>query len=293
MKQLHILIVTASLVLCLILAASPARAQEEEFEPTKADVYREQGVTIVLPEQWEPFSFVDEQGNRAGYLVEVWQAWAKHNGIDVRYEYRDAPGALESMASNATDIHGGFHFDGQDEVLDLADAVHSQTSLLVIREDGEFDCGNVMSGGSVGMADYANAIQMAEAMYPGVKFVVYSDAKTAIMALVNGEVDGLSVGYPSLAQLDEEIPILDKLDICRTLFFHEVYVGVQKGQIELLELVNDGMNAIPAEEMQQITERWFLTAERPKLDWKEAVRPAAIAFLIIVGIVVLWLRKRG
>lgn len=277
---------------CIVLAATFSHA-EEPLEPTSADVYREQGVTIVLPDDWKPFSFVDASGERTGYLMDLWRAWAAHSEIDVRFEFKGEQDALESMANNATDILGGLYYsDDHAEFFDHAGSVYSSTSLLAIRDDGSVDCANVLSDGAVGIVDDANTKQLAEGLYPDSNMVMYPDAKRAISAIMNGEVDGIAIGYPHLALADKEQSVLEKLNICRTLFYHEVYAGVQKGETELLTLVSDGLNEIPADELKQIKGQWFLTAERPKPKWLGALLPAAVALILIVGIVVLWFRRR-
>ncbi len=283
-------------ILSIVLAAPLCHAEEspEPPEPISADVYREEGVTVVLPDAWKPFSFVDESGTRTGYLVELWQAWASQTGIAVRYEYKGLPEAFKDMANNATEIHGGLRFaEEHTEFLDYAEAVRSAPSVLVIKDDGPFDCANILSEGTVGIVDEAHTKQLAAGIYPDVKVVAFPDEKAVINALMTDAVEGIAVGYPHLAAMDAETPIMEELNICRTFLYHEVYAAVQKDQIELLALVDNGMAEIPADQMKQITERWFLTGERPKPDWLMAAFPAAIAFIGIVVIVILWLRRRG
>lgn len=279
-------------IVCLILAATICRA-EEEFEPTKAEMYRAEGVTVVLPDDREPFSFMDADGKRTGYLPELWQAWAKHNGIEVRYEFMDDAAALEAMAANATDIHGGLRYDGDNiEMFDYADSVHSATSVLAIREDGDVDCSTAMAHGTIAIVDEPQVNRMAHGKYPSTRFFGYADEAGAITAFLDGKTDGVVVGYPHLAKMDEATSVLGGLKICRTVFYYEIYAGVQKGQVELLELVNTGLSNIPAEELSRIESRWFLTAERPKPKWLVASLPAAVAFIMLLTIAVMWVRRR-
>lgn len=283
---------TTIFLLCLLLTATITHA-EEEIEPISADLYRADGITIVLPADWKPFSFINEAGERTGYLPELWRAWSKHSEIDVRFEYMDEEKALESMANNATDIQGGLYYtDDHIETLDHAGSVYSTTSLLTILKDGDVDCANVLSAAKVGIVDNLNAIKLAEDLYPSTTIVTYREAQQAIPALLDGTVKGVAVGYPQLAELETQQPVLDKLKICRTLFYHEVYAQVQKGQTELLTLIDEGMSAIPSQEKSEIEKRWFLVGERPKPKWLAASLPAAVTVVLIIGFAVMWVRKR-
>jgi len=279
--------------ICFIVLTATLCGAEEPLEPTSADVYREQGVTVVLPVEWKPFSFVDEAGERTGYLFDLWTAWAKHAEIDVRFEFKNEQDALQSMADNATEIHGGLRYtDEHAETLDYTDSVQSSTSVLAIREDGSVSCADAMSHGKIGLVDEPDTVRMMEGKYPNSRLFGYADERRVITAFMDGKVDGVVVGYPYLVEMDKEQPVLDTLNICRTLLYHEVYAGVQKDQTELLALVNDGLSDIPAEEFKQIEKRWFLTAEKPKPKWLAASLPAVVVVVLMIGIVVVWIRRR-
>lgn len=278
---------------CFILVASLCHASEEEPEPTEASVYREKGVTVILPEMWEPYCFADESGERTGYLVQMWRAWSEQSGIDVRFEFMDQAGALERLEAGTADILGGMYaLNTQPEFLVYTDAVRSSSSVLVIRDDGPVDCANSLWEGPVGVIDEKDTLRSAKAKYSEAELVMFPDAQQAVEAFLAGKLDALVIGYPRLAEIGGKLGVMDDLTICRTLLWHDVYGAVQAHETELLELVNEGLSNVPSERLKQIESRWFLTAEMPSPDWLSASLPAAVMFVVILGIVVLWIRRR-
>jgi len=281
-----------------MLVAAVGHAQEPEQvdvekEPKSEEHYRTEGVTVMLPADWKPFSYLNESGERDGFLLDLWAKWAEKNNIDVRLEFSNASEALESLKNGEVDILGGVAYSGdQSEVMNYSDALHSASSFLAIKEKGPIDCSNALSKGNIGFVGDANVVRLVDGKYPETKRTFFPDEKSAIAAFLGGRVDGVGVGYAYLLRDGQGQGKSDELTICRTLFYEEVYAGTQKVETELLELINEGLSEIPAEELKQIEDQWFISAEVPKVDWKKAVLPAAGALIFVLLAVIMWQRRR-
>lgn len=280
------------LVAVLVLAVPLAHA-EEEFEPKPPGYYLEHGVTIVLPTNWKPFSFVNETGEHVGYLPDLWKAWAARAELPHTIKFQDTAEALETMQNREADVFGGLYFsDEREEYLDFADSLYSATTVLGVMDSGSVDCSNAMSRGVIAVVDGSRFAQAFSGKYPEGTAKGYFDAQSAVVAFLDGNVDGVAVEYTPLIKAVREQGKADRLEICRTVYYDEIYAAVQKDEEELLKLVNEAFDAIAPEEWAQIEARWFEKEERRKIAWKDVTTPAGVTLFFILGVVYLWLRRR-
>jgi len=280
------------LALALLLAVSPARA-EEEIEPKAIEQYRADGVTILLPDDLPPFSFINGQGERDGYLPQLWQAWTEEAGIPCRIEYVGEADGLERMENKEADIFGGVYQTGaRDKFMDFSGALHSSRSVLAVLENGPVDCSNALYEAPVALVGTAHFQSGFGGKYPSTKTVVLADADLAVDALLSGTAGSAAMEYTPLAEAARKRDAEGRLTICRTVYYDEIYAGVQEGETELLTFVEDTMTAIPADRREAIKARWFVEEEKRPIPWEAATVPAAIVFILIVGAVTVWHRRR-
>ena len=288
------------LLVCLLLTASFAHAEdsvvedvETEFEPKTEEQYATDGITIVLPTDWKPFSFLNEKGERTGYLVEIWNAWIAHSKIPSQILYAESSDGLESLKNKEVDVLGGLrHESALNEVIDFSGSLHSTTTILAIRDDSSVDCSNALYEVGVGVVDGSRAHAAFGGKYPQSTAIPFPDAHSAAISLLDGTIEAVAVEYTPLIKVARERGEADGLTICRTVHYDEIYAGIQKDEEHLLALVNDGFEAIPADEWAQIKGRWFEKQEARKLDWTGEIVPVAAAFIFVLLAVYLWLKRR-
>lgn len=279
-------------ILYLLLVASVCHA-EETIEPTPAEYYREEGVTIVLPTEWKPYSYRDVSGEQLGYLVDLWRKWSEKSGVAIRFVVKDWSGTLESMKSGEADIHSGLYFsEERSEFLDFSDAIQSNSAILAVRDDSPVDCSTALHRGSVGVVEDAFSDGYVGRHYPEVERVRFPNSTIAVEAFIDGEADAIVVSSTPLVLVSRERGVSDNVSICRTLFYRDTHAGVQKGETELLTLINDGMNEITGEELKAIHDRWFVPVEESEKQWLKAILPAVVVLLLIAGSVVFLVSRR-
>lgn len=280
-------------IACLFLAALPAHAEDEEFEPKTAAHYLESGVTIVLPDDWKPFSFINEAGERDGYLPQLWRAWGEHTSLQYRIEYMEEASGLEALKNKEVDILGGLrHEPVLEESMTFADSLHSTTSVLAIRTDSPVDCSTALYETPVGLVDGTRVHAAFAGKYPDSEIMPFPSAESAAAALLDGTVHAVAVEYTPLIQTARHRDKAEVLQICRTVHYDEIYAAIQKDEEELLELVSEGFNAIPQEQWERIQGNWFEKREARTFDWRGQIVPAVGALLFVAVAVVMWVRRR-
>jgi ABC-type amino acid transport substrate-binding protein len=280
------------LLIGFLLVATVCGA-EEDIEPKSAAHYLDAGVTIVAPVQWKPFAFEGVGGQNVGYAIDFWKKWSEKSGVPIRFIFMDWPETLEAMKNGEADIHCAVYYsDERTDYMEFSDSIYTGKSVLAIIADGPVDCSNALHAGRVGVVKNSYTAEYVAANYPDVKTKSFPHSKAITEALLEGEVEAVVTAYPPLVVQVREKGALESLNICRTIFYLDAYAGVQKGQTELLQLVNDGVAMITASELKTIESRWFIPAEEPELDWLPAVLPAVMVLLGVAVAVVFWASRR-
>jgi len=280
------------LLIGFLLVATVCGA-EEDIEPKSAAHYREAGVTIVAPVQWKPFAFEGPDGQHVGYAIDFWNKWSQKSGVPIRFIFKDWPGTLEAMKNGEADIHCGVYYsEDRTDYIEFSDSIYTGKSVLAIMDDGPVDCSNALHAGLVGVVKNSYTAEYVAGNYPDVETKGFPHSKAITEALLEGDVAAVVTAYPPLVVQVQEKGAMDSLNICRTIFYLDAYAGVQKGQTELLQLVNDGVAMITPSELKTIESRWFILAEEPELDWLPAVLPAVIVLLGVSVAVVFWANRR-
>ena len=146
--------------------------------------------TVILPKDWKPYYYVDDDGKPTGFAIDLFEAVAKEEGI--RYEYRVVettkelyPPLKSGEAHILTNLGIAEHRKSFVTFTNLTD-----TSKLFFykRFNSEHinDIADIKEVATV-KANIANRVLAKD--YPDLKLKVYPDHYSAIRALLTGEID--------------------------------------------------------------------------------------------------------
>ena len=90
---------------------------------------------------WPPFSFLDDNGQPQGLLIDLWNEWAKENNYDIKFMLVDWNESLELIRTKTADIHAGlFETENRKSYMDFSDKLFQLTTRIFIsnqlRADG-------------------------------------------------------------------------------------------------------------------------------------------------------------
>ncbi len=216
-------------------------------------------LVISIDSNYYPLTFVNEQGEAAGLLVDVWHLWAEKTGYQVTFRASTWEGTLHALRSGDADIHSGlFKSEERATWIDFSLPFYGiKSALFYASGDMEYRGLADLKGEPVGAVK--GAFQANYLREQGVSNVVLFDTRREmIAALREGRIQAFLSEVPTTqAKLDQlsragGISSSDKI-----LFSKRVYAGVLKGDSALLELVNAGLSAISDEAFSALERRWI------------------------------------
>ena len=215
---------------------------------------------VVTDDNYPPYLFRNSAGEPEGYLVDYWQLWEKKNGIKVRLTATNWAEAQQIIRDGQADVIDMIfrtpprepHYDFSAPYADLPVVIYSHATITGISSV------TTLHGFQVGVqAGDACIDKLAE---KGItNLLVYRNYAEVIAAAQRAEI--------KVFCLDEQPAdfYLYKANAANLfLKAFELYKGqfhraVRKGNLDMLQVVEQGMRAISADEEAALRKKWFGT----------------------------------
>lgn len=248
MKRILILLVALTLLGSLAFAGGSSEEQK---------VY-----VFASDATWPPMEFVDENGNIVGFDMDLLAAVADAAGFEYEVQNTAWDGIFAGLANGAYDavISSVTITDDRAKVMDFSDPYINAGQILVV--PAGYSGGDKLAdfvGKTVGVQQGTTGDFAVEDV-SGVERKAYDDVGLAVEDLVNGNLDAVvcdSVTAIDYVAANENFK--GKLKILGEPFTEEEYgIAVQKGDTELLALINKGLAAVFASgKQEELVQKWL------------------------------------
>ena len=214
-----------------------------------------------------PYEMIADDGSYEGIDIEVAQAIADKLGLELVVDDMDFDAALLAAQNGQSDIvmAGVTDTDERKAVMDFTDSYATGVQVVIVREDSDIqsidDLANAqMIGCQKATTGYIYCSDSVENGGYGEDHVTaYDSGATAVMALVNGQVDAVVIDNEPAKAFVAANPGLKILD---TEFAVEDYaIGLKKGNTALLDAINGAMVDLKADGTFQSIVDKYITAE--------------------------------
>lgn len=202
--------------------------------------------------QFPPYEMVaDGDGFYQGFEgidVEIACAIAKKLGLELIIDDMDFDSALLAVQNNAADVvlAGLSYREDRDLVMDFSDSYSTGVQVVIVKEGSDVtldDLGSCMIGTQRGTTGYMYASDTPENGGYGEDHVrAYDNGATAVLALVNGQIDAVIIDQAPAQTYVANNP---GLTILEGEWVTEDYcIAVDEGNTALLEAVNSALNEL-------------------------------------------------
>lgn len=223
------------------------------------DDTEDKALIVSIDREYPPLTFINAMGDASGLFVDMWQAWARETGQTIQFRATGWVETLEGLRTGEVDIHSGLSFSQKrQEWIDFSTQIYESHTRIYHRAD-DIQPVEIDDYGTSFIGTEFNTHQETEFRkeYPDLRSRSYGSTQELIDALLEGEIK---------AFLQEDLfmeAVLDRLglrgDIIsrpEILFPSTIHAGVQKGNTDLLKLINHGFAALSDEKLEAIESRW-------------------------------------
>jgi PAS domain S-box-containing protein len=215
-------------------------------------------VTIVIDDNYPPFSFRSLEGTLQGFSIDLWMLWSKQTGISVRLVGLDWKEALRRMREGEFDIiDSAFRTPERERYLEYSRAYwdievpiffHKDLSGIATVQDLKGFVVGVKGGDAV--IQYLND----NGIFTLHEFTNY---ESIILAAKFGTIRVFSVDKPPALYFLNKYGLTDLFRHTDPLYIGSLHRAVQKGNTRLLSILEKGFDQIPTDKYKALERKWF------------------------------------
>ncbi|MDO9550151.1 MAG: transporter substrate-binding domain-containing protein [Methanoregula sp.] len=246
-------------------------------------------VSVVMDNNYPPFSFRDVNGNLVGISVDMWRLWEKQTGKKVAITGLEWDDALHRMETGEFDVIDTVFFsDERAKTYDFTPSYADVDVVIFFNADiSGISSLESLDGFVVGM--HLGDSTIKDVKNKGIQVREYSSYEAVVKAAKDGEIVVFILDKPSGVYYLYKQGIQDKFRCTSPILLGELHRAVKKGNSALLTEINQGFARIPQNEYDALDHKWYGTS----LTNTEYLRfvvifTGAVIFLIII--LVVWNR---
>ncbi len=292
------LLATLNEGLALVSADGTLRRLETDwFSPLELPA---RSIIVGGDHNYPPFEYLNDEGNPAGYNVDLIQAIAREMGLNVEIRLGPWTQITDMLARGEIDlIQGMMYSTERDQVFDFSQAHTVHQHVAVARQTGN---GGSIPGSIEQLRGHRIAVQAGDIMHEfamenglSESLVVVDTQEDALELVLMGEVDyALGSRLTAMYLIDENG--WDRLHVGqRGLVNREYGFAVKSGNAGLLSYFSEGLAVIERTgEYRRIHDKWLGVYAPTEFNMRRIIRTVlfvlAPALLILVAIIV-WNRS--
>jgi len=250
-------------LLSVVLNSATLSAQETKtstFIPPKAP-FTNKPITIALNETSFPYHFVDEQGEAAGLMPDLWRLWAKKQQVLIEFVTLPWLETLKQVSEGNVDIHAGLSIiESRKKSLAFSRPLFPIYTHVYVNSDLVQVKGvNDLTPYAIGVVNGSAHIDMLTRKFPQLEQKMFPTRPDLYKSAMNKEIlaftglEKLATNYQYYQQLSAMYP-----DHKRLRYKQGDYgVAVAKENDSLLTFVEQGVAKISAAEKSTIEREWL------------------------------------
>jgi len=219
-----------------------------------------QSITVVIDNNYPPYSFLDAQGNLQGISIDQWKLWEVKTGIDVKVVGMDWADAVAAMEAGEYDVIDTiFYSESRAKLYDFT------PSYATIEVPIYFN--NRITGitDAASLKGFPVAVKTGDVVIDiltekGVTdLVFFTSYQQIVQAAFNQEVVVFAIDRPPADYFLFQYKIQGQFNSTEPLYSGQFHRAVIKGNAELLEIINAGFANIAASDYEAVDRKWFGT----------------------------------
>jgi len=214
-------------------------------------------VTVVIDDDYPPYSFRDAAGTLQGIVPDAWRTWTKHTQISVNLIGMEWEKALQFMKEGEADVIDTiFYTEDRKQLFDFSQPYTQIEAPIFVQKD---------VAGITNLASLRNVtigVKAGDAVIEVLKshsltnLMKYNSYASVIQAAVNRQLQVFSVDMPPARYYFQKFHLQNEFRYPIVLYTGAFHRAVTKGNLSLLQTVEDGF-ARSKRECRAIESHWL------------------------------------
>ena len=222
---------------------------------SKSDI---QSISVVIDDNYPPYSFRDGQGNLQGISIDQWKLWELKTGIEVNITGMDWPDAMVAMEAGEFDVIDTIFFnETRAKIYDFTDPYATIEVPIYFnnRISGITDADSVRG--------FPVAVKSGDAVIEiltkrGVSdLLFYNSYQEIVEAAFKQEVIVFAIDRPPADYFLFQYKIQEEFNSTPPLYSGQFHRAVNKGDSELLTIIEAGFASIAEADYEAVERKWF------------------------------------
>ena len=217
-------------------------------------------LSVVIDDNYPPYIFRQQDGQLVGYLVDVWQLWQQHTGIQVQLLASDWSLAQERMARGEADVIDTLFRTPEREQHYLFSRPYADVpvAIYVHRDIGGIHDAATLRGLVVGVKAADACVRQLNSM--GVTSqLAFESYEKIIAAAITGRVKVFCLDEPPANYLLYRSGAQEQFVRVFRLYEGQFHRAVRLHDAALLQQVEQGFDRISPTELASLRDKWFGT----------------------------------
>ena len=248
---------------------------------------------IACYRDYAPYAVLDDNGEMDGVLTEFWRVWSDRTGIPITFLPMDPGAGIHAVETGKADVFCGlFYTKKRSETLSFSDALLRMNSILFVRNDIKGTSVDTVEA-PISVVKNDLAAQHLHLNHPKKSLEVLPTYHTLLAAIDAKTPAAFVYDYPRRPPGFKPLPPPDGYRKTETLYSERLRIAVKRGNLALLETVNNGLAEIPDEDLWTIASKWNLYLVDDTMFIVASVAGSALfLFVVIGGLYLMRLRTR-
>ena len=210
--------------------------------------------------QAPPYMTVSPTGQPQGLFIDLWRLWAKESGVEIEFIAQSLSQELGMLKEGDVDIHIGYSAEIFDNKLQVASQIYGVDAGVFIsnRLDNIYSMKD-LKGKKIGVLAGTTYENTLIKMFPDLKILIYKTANELLDDAELGNIDAIVNAQEYLnAWLIKSNLQSSFYQLKNVNFSTPVFSLVQKGNDKLVELIQEGFDNIPIEQLITLERNWLI-----------------------------------
>lgn len=215
-------------------------------------------IRVVMDNNYPPYTFLDENGNPQGILIDQWKLWEQRTGIKVYLTTMDWGSALKEMEAGNFDVIDTIFYNEDRARLYSFSAPYADIEVPIYFQNNISGLTTAASlkGFQVGVKAKDNAIDYLRSQGLD-QFIEFDSYESIIKAAKDRQLLVFVVDKPPAEYFISKYGIQDDFNSSTPLYTGQFHRAVKKDNQALLSTVENGFKLINPREINGINTKWF------------------------------------